>query len=179
MLWANGRGATDEVVAVPGSDLWDWRLSIAEVNEDGPFSILPGVARALVVASGKGMILNVDGMDHTVRTFEEVRFSGDVATDGKLLEGPVRDLNLMVRRLAGLGLPELRVVRSEAGSDVSLGDAVAAVVLDGWVMIEGGPEVLAERFDVFLPEPTDAVGSGVLTAFTDSVIVLACLRSAS
>ena len=34
-----------------------WRLSIAEVDEDGPFSLFEGMARILTVIDGKGMVL--------------------------------------------------------------------------------------------------------------------------
>jgi environmental stress-induced protein Ves len=176
MAWANGRGITDEVMAVPNPAAWDWRLSIAEVNEDGPFSSLPEVDRALVVADGAGMTLFVNGVANGVRRFDQVRFSGDDDTRAELLDGPVRDLNLMVRCSSGLGAPLIDVIHVAAGSECSLGDAVAAIVLDGWMTIEGGPDVLAERFDAFIPEVGDSADSLVLTAFTTSVVALARLR---
>jgi uncharacterized protein len=175
MAWANGRGVTDEVLAVPDPDAWDWRLSIAEVNEDGAFSSLPGVDRALVVAYGPGMTLFVNGVANVVHRFDQVRFSGDDGSRAELLGGPLRDLNLMVRRSAGLGAPRIDVMHIEAGSECSVGDAVAAVVLDGWMTIEGGPDVLAERFDVFIREAGDSADSLVVAAVTAAIVALARL----
>lgn len=46
--WKNGGGVTREVVAhPPGSDLghFDWRVSIAEIHNAGPFSRFPGIER--------------------------------------------------------------------------------------------------------------------------------------
>ncbi len=176
MAWANGRGVTDEVLAVPGPESWSWRLSIAEVTEDGAFSSLPGVDRALVVAYGAGMTLFVNGVANVLHRFDEVRFSGDDESRAELLGGPVRDLNLMVRRNAGLGAPVIDVIHVDAGSDCSLDNTVAAVVLDGWMTIEGGPDVLAERYDVFIPEVGDSADSLVVTAFTASVLALVVFR---
>src|SRR5690606_23181136 len=57
--WRNGLGWTREIHAHrsdPAGD-WTWRLSIAEIERDGPFSAFPGVDRALVLLRGNGMRL--------------------------------------------------------------------------------------------------------------------------
>ena len=175
MTWANGRGFTDEVIAVPDRGAWDWRLSIAEVNEDGPFSSLPGVERALVVAQGRGMTLFVDGSAVVLSTFEGTRFSGDDDACAVLTRGPVRDLNLMVRRSSGLGVPELEVVQLDAGASCGLSDCVAVIILDG--ILDAGPNgAEAGRFDVLVPDPGDFDGGVRLLALTASVVTFARLR---
>ena len=98
MRWANGRGFTQEIVTWPSPEEWAWRISLAEVNNDGPFSELAGVDRALAVASGKGMDLRIDGVSVTVEKFGSITFPGESAVVAELIDGPVRDLNLMVRR---------------------------------------------------------------------------------
>ncbi len=97
MPWANGRGSTLEITRFPAADQWHWRLSLATVAEDGPFSPLPGVHRALVVATGAGMNLSVDGSETHVPEHGVIHFDGGATTVCALIDGPVSDLNLMVR----------------------------------------------------------------------------------
>src|SRR3546814_1773315 len=60
--WRNGLGWTREIHAHrpdPGGD-WTWRLSIAEIERDAPFSAFPGVDRELVLLHGNGLRLRFD-----------------------------------------------------------------------------------------------------------------------
>ena len=121
--WRNGAGVTMEIV-VGGDPLdWDWRLSLATVAGDGPFSAFPEVVRQLVVVEGIGMVLTVDGIDVACRPDAVVVFDGGAVTSGRLVDGPVRDLNLMVRR--GRASLRLSVVTGPA----AVAGAVAAVAL--------------------------------------------------
>jgi hypothetical protein len=102
MPWKNGGGVTTEIAAHPpgaGLDAIDWRLSLAEVAVDGPFSRFPGIDRTLVLLDGAGMRLELAGHVVELRApYEPCAFSGDVEVDCRLLAGPVRDFNLMLRR---------------------------------------------------------------------------------
>lgn len=115
MPWKNGGGLTWEIaVHPPGADLaaFAWRVSVAEIRQDGPFSAFPGVDRTLVLLRGEGMRLSGEGEPVEMRTpYEPVTFSGEAAVDCTLTGGPTRDFNLMVRRDAACG--EVRVVRAE------------------------------------------------------------------
>ena len=46
--WKNGAGWTTEIAARPDGD-FDWRLSVAEVDEDSEFSRFPADDRTLLV----------------------------------------------------------------------------------------------------------------------------------
>ncbi|KSB91441.1 hypothetical protein AS593_10900 [Caulobacter vibrioides] len=101
--WKNGGGTTWEIaVQPPGADLsaFDWRLSIAEVATAGPFSVFPGVDRVLTVIAGSGLRLTIEGLGDVVldETSRPLPFSGDAPAAATLDGGPIRDLNLMVRR---------------------------------------------------------------------------------
>jgi environmental stress-induced protein Ves len=53
--WKNGAGTTREIAVEPagaGTDDFDWRLSLAEVDRDAPFSAFPGVDRCIVLLRG-------------------------------------------------------------------------------------------------------------------------------
>lgn len=101
MPWKNGGGETSEIAISPaGADLatMDWRLSIATVASDGPFSSFPGMDRTLCVLSG-ALRLDVAGVrTDLTESSPPFAFSGDAKTGGALLRGPVADLNVMTRR---------------------------------------------------------------------------------
>ena len=98
--WKNGAGWTREIVRVPDRDDWDWRLSIAEIEQDAPFSIFPGIDRELVLLRGNGLRLSFE--DGEVRVLQpphdRLRFEGERKLAGELLDGPTHDFNLMWRR---------------------------------------------------------------------------------
>jgi environmental stress-induced protein Ves len=101
--WRNGLGWTREIHAhatAASPDDWAWRLSIAEIEQDAPFSAFPGVDRELVLLSGNGLRLRFD--DGEVRELQpphdRLRFAGERAVTGELLDGPTQDFNLMWRR---------------------------------------------------------------------------------
>jgi uncharacterized protein len=101
--WRNGLGWTREIhaqaaIGKPGD--WAWRLSIAEIEHDAPFSAFPGVERELVLLSGNGLRLRfVDGEVRELHPpHDKLRFAGERAVTGELLDGPTQDFNLMWRR---------------------------------------------------------------------------------
>lgn len=99
--WKNGLGWTREIHRSPevAAD-WDWRLSIAEVDKDGPFSAFPGVDRELVLLSGEGMHLRFDDGEQVdlLPPHDRIRFAGERALQAELISGPTQDFNLMWRR---------------------------------------------------------------------------------
>jgi len=100
--WKNGGGTTAEVAAFPegsGFETFGWRISMADVASDGPFSVFPGIDRTLIVVEGEGIELDVEGIAYPLdKSSPKLSFSGDDTTSGRLLSGPIRDLNVMTRR---------------------------------------------------------------------------------
>jgi uncharacterized protein len=86
--------------AAAQSHPWDWRLSIAEIERDCPFSAFAGCDRGLVLLSGNGMHLDfADGSHvHLEPPHGRVVFSGENAAQCRLVDGPTTDFNAMVRR---------------------------------------------------------------------------------
>ena len=114
MPWANGRGTRYEIASDRNAaGKWTWRVAIAPVVVDGPFSSLPGVDRELVVIEGKGMVLDVDGKSVECMPSQVVRFSGDSTTFARLVDGPVVDLGLMMVRGSIAGSMEVVVDAGE------------------------------------------------------------------
>ena len=170
--WANGMGVTADVfLSPPDVDEWSWRLSIADVSDDLPFSTMPGIDRHILVASGAGMALTIDGApEHRMdRTTPPLSFDGESVTTCRILDGPIADLNLMVRRATGSGA--LRTVRLSMGQTVLLaGGDVALVVLDGTVRFDGQDLV---TFDA-LRRDDDSTLDG--RAATDAFCAVASVR---
>ena len=107
--WKNGLGFTDEIAIYPpeanlsqGNFLW--RLSSARIEKASPFSLFPNHDRMLVILKGAGVRL--------IHTFEEggnddiaeipalelYEFPGDVPSRCELLDGPVTDFSIFLRR---------------------------------------------------------------------------------
>lgn len=103
MPWKNGGGTTTEIAVSPAGasmDDFDWRISMAHVGADGPFSSFPGIDRTLSVLTGAGITLAFgDGETETLdRASPPFFFAADRAVDGLLIVGPIDDLNVMSRR---------------------------------------------------------------------------------
>ena len=100
--WRNGGGSTRELLAQPAGEAWRVRVSVADVVADGPFSAFPGVARWFAVIDGAGVVLSVDAVEHRcTASGAPLAFAGDADTRSRLIDGPTRDLNLMLRDVAG------------------------------------------------------------------------------
>lgn len=96
--WRNGCGVTRELVAWPDSLAWQWRASVAEVVQSGPFSIFAGVQRWFAVLQGDGVCLTVDGYLHRlVKSAAPLAFDGAALTSCELLGGATQDFNLMLQ----------------------------------------------------------------------------------
>lgn len=104
MPWKNGGGETFEIAVSPAGaslDGMDWRLSMAVVASDGPFSSFPGIDRTLSIVDGAGLELQVGtGVNPQLLTQNTApfHFPADVPTSARLLGGTVTDLNVMTRR---------------------------------------------------------------------------------
>ncbi|HEY0178198.1 MAG TPA: HutD family protein [Dokdonella sp.] len=124
--WKNDGGWTTELArdADAGGDAFRWRVSIAEIERDGPFSRFPGVERDLLLLDGAGLELEIDGgpARRLAWRFERAHFAGEADVHCRLLGGPTRDFNVMVRRDA---LRAEVVARPLAGSMVILPEAGA------------------------------------------------------
>jgi len=98
MPWKNGGGSTEEITRDSGEGLdgFGWRLSIADIGESGGFSVFAGYLRIITVLQGAGMTLNIDGKDsEPLLPSDPFAFSGDSQVSCTLLDGPIRDFNLI------------------------------------------------------------------------------------
>lgn len=100
--WRNDGGHTRELLAWPADAAWQVRISVADIEADGPFSAFPGVRRWFTVLQGTGVELDIGGnVQRQHRGDPPVCFDGATAVDCRLLDGPTRDLNFMLREAVG------------------------------------------------------------------------------
>lgn len=130
--WKNGGGVTREIACYPaGADLqsFEWRISIADITHDGPFSDFSGIDRVITLLSGKGVRLvsqqgEKSDIDHLLdETFQPFYFSGDLPITADLLDGPCQDFNVMTRR--GVCAAQVSICRNSN----RLGPAPAGVLM--------------------------------------------------
>ena len=101
--WKNGGGVTRELLAWPAAADWRVRISVADIEKDGPFSAFPEIKRSITVLSGAGIRLG-EPLNVALRTSDPpATFSGDLTPDCELVNGPTRDLNAMFNKKAGTG----------------------------------------------------------------------------
>ena len=104
--WRNGGGQTWELLAWPAGGDWRLRISLADIENDGPFSAFPGITRWFTVVHGRGVVLRFGPRTVTLGPGSDpMQFDGAAAPGCTLIDGPTRDLNLMFRGGEGVMLP--------------------------------------------------------------------------
>ena len=98
--------------------------------------MFPDVDRSLTVFDGAGLTLDVGGRTMVCGHRQTVRFPGDTPTTATLHAGPVRDLNLMVRR----GQAEGRVDLLDPSSDPASGFRYLVPLSESTILITPGPD---------------------------------------
>jgi uncharacterized protein len=154
MPWKNGGGSTTELAVFPegaGLDAFDWRISMARVETDGPFSAFPGIDRTLAIMEGDGLSLALG--DHGPRrvTLDDcpLSFPADQPASARLLGGPVVDLNVMTRRSAWR--------HRLAALDLGAGDLVRAQAAVSFIVARDGPVELLTPDGPLALGPRDAL----------------------
>lgn len=129
--WANGGGDTRELLRWPGDD-WRVRVSVAEIAHDGPFSVYDATTRWFAVLSGAGVELRWPQAARVLRPGDApIRFDGADAPACRLVDGPTRDLNLMLR---GGGRSQGALTAARAGDRAPAGDALGFYDRDAGVL---------------------------------------------
>lgn len=127
--WKNGGGVTREVARRDDDRGLLWRLSIADVASDGPFSRFDGLSRILTVIDGAGLRLAIPDGVLMAPPLKPVAFAGDVPVDCTLIGGAVRDFNLIydaTRIGATVTVTSARFDASEFSAVLALTDGVLA-----------------------------------------------------
>ena len=154
------------------SDSFDWRISVARVQQDGPFSFFRGVDRTIALLDGTGFSLrrSPGAASDLLVEIDQVgacfSFHGDDAWTCTLRAGEVLDLNLMTSRKRARGQLTHTFVGGAGGSEaqsVTAPNATHAFFL----ALEGrknwqanGQRLAVAKFDAILCTPADVVAFG-------------------
>lgn len=136
--WKNGGGSTTQLAVGhrrDRQDQWTWRASIADVSTSGPFSHFANIDRIIMLVQGRGMDLSFDAAPaHRIDQLHvPFAFDGGWKADCRLLDGPVRDFNLMIDRRFGRGAMQAIPMR-DVSMSLPLGGACDLLhCLDGCV----------------------------------------------
>ena len=119
--WKNGGGVT-RLLAERHSD---WRVSLADVEANGPYSRFDGMTRLSLIVEGKGVVLRgaerVLPLEYLVPTI----YDGSIDWTASLIDAPVVALNIMAR--TDRYVPSAQILHTE----VTLAPGSAAVILAG------------------------------------------------
>lgn len=116
-LWRNGAGLTRPIASgvarrtaakalvagsIPNIDAFDWRISLADIKGDGPFSVFPGIDRCAVLLGSNGITLSGPSGSSYLQPLQPLSFSGEEELEARCDPEPEsampQILNLMVRR---------------------------------------------------------------------------------
>ncbi|OYO30987.1 HutD family protein [Janthinobacterium sp. PC23-8] len=157
--WKNGGGSTAQIAIFPPDaslDNFDWRISLATITADGPFSSFPGIDRSLLLVEGDKLQLTLDGARTVTlsRAQPMLWFPGEALAHAQV-QGATVDFNVMTRRsrcrhqLETLMAPCQLARRSAA--------TLLFVAGDGPVLARGGQQALMlKRHDALLLDAGDA-----------------------
>lgn len=102
VAWRNGGGLTLEIAhggaGADGGMDWDWRLSVATIAQDGPFSTFAGVDRSATLVDGAVRLVSAAQTLDWTAPGETHGFAGETAFTARLAGGRARFFNVMVRR---------------------------------------------------------------------------------
>ncbi len=161
MPWKNGKGETVEIAVFPpgaSMDVFEWRISMASVANNGAFSLFPEIDRTLSILWGHGMSLTIDGAAPVLLTMDSdpLRFAADVPVDATLVDGAITDLNVMTRR----GRFVHRVERRAGSFSVrgcERGETVYVLATGPVTVTSAGETVKLEAMDCVLVEEDASV----------------------
>jgi environmental stress-induced protein Ves len=142
--WKNGGGTSlDMLVVKDGAGDQLWRVSLADIEQDRPFSDFPGIDRVFAVVDGAGVDLKfIDGWLPVPRD-TVLHFPGEAAPDCRLHAGPAKALNVLLTRGRARG-DMLIVTSAVAVPPPPAGGTLMLVPFDGTWEHGGVPVTITE-----------------------------------
>ncbi|MGA7570772.1 MAG: HutD family protein [Candidatus Aquilonibacter sp.] len=99
--WTNGGGLTREIAVALSDEATPrvlWRVSVATIERDGPFSEFRGYDRTIVAIDGGPVELEVEGQSVRLDRAQPYEFPGEAQVTCRVRVGAARDLNVMTLR---------------------------------------------------------------------------------
>ena len=170
VTWKNGGGVTREIAVAHEGEQVLWRLSLADITADGPFSLFGGLTRVLTVVEGAGMTLKTPHNYLRAEVHKPVSFDGATKIYSTLNNGSVRALNLMFDPLKCWG--QVTAIQGSypgaSGSALNLMSAVfctkGTVKIGGQALLRRGSIAMAGTKEMQFE--LDAAASALVIAIT-------------
>lgn len=163
MPWANGLGETLELVRYPrGSSMseMEFRISVASLNQTGPFSRFTGIERTLMLLDSSDVVVKVDGTRKTLSQFEQLNFDGESQTELIAITTPSRDLNIMCRKGVWVSQVDAFRLGDEPATATEQGDFTAWIFVSGIAVDSTGQSL--ESLDMAISQEMPGwLGTGV------------------
>lgn len=137
--WKNGGGTTRDIAVSPPDaslDTFDWRLSLAQVDRDGPFSRFDNVDRTLVLLSGAMTLHERDRRTDLVRN-EPFTFAGERAIEATVAGGSTVDFNVMTRRARATHTARRESFSKQGHVEARAGSTVVLFALERGLIVDG------------------------------------------
>lgn len=176
--WRNGLGVSWDIATAPGGgpDGFSWRLALAEIAADVPFSVYGPVDRVFTLLEGKGLDLRFEGgaILPVPDLYDPKAFACDVPCFCRVRNGPCRALNLFVAR--GVWRPEVAVLPLRGMESLRLDGAVGLfMALRGGAVLSGaGQAITLAEGDAGLAEGLSQIDA----AAGDALLYVAILAPA-
>ena len=170
--WKNGGGTTrDILVSPPGTSLdeFDWRVSLAQVDRDGPFSRFDNVDRTLVLLSGAMTLHEPDRRIELVRG-EPVQFPGERSIEATLNGGPTVDFNVMTRRGRATHIVTRDILRKRLHIESSSPTTVVMFALEEGLSVEGQALNIYDTAVIDEPGVIDITSADLVTALVVRIV---------
>ncbi|MCY1212191.1 HutD [compost metagenome] len=119
--WKNRGGVTRALAEIDN----EWRVSLANVDANGPYSRFEGMTRLSLVIEGKGVVLHNREGRVALEYHVPALYDGALDWTASLIEGPVAALNIMARK--DRYLPSASILTTP----MTLPQGAAAVILSG------------------------------------------------
>jgi|688.fasta_scaffold507927_2 environmental stress-induced protein Ves len=138
-IWKNGRGTTQEIAVSDEGMEFDWRMSMADIVESGPFSQFPGMDRILVLLTGSEIKLTHREVlgEKSLQLLTPYEFSGDWQTS-TIINEKGSDFNLIYLREKFKGFVELINSTGEQSKSIQSKSIAAVFCLHGKITTEHG-----------------------------------------
>jgi hypothetical protein len=134
MPWRNGAGITREIAREPAQgESFAWRLSLASLQANGPFSPYSGYQRCVVLVDGHGFRLQFAGAGTKTLAArgDHALFAGSAAVSCELLDGPCTDLSLIVHDPGTIASVTRLAISAEQSMVVTAGKLRVLFALQG------------------------------------------------
>ncbi|NYE61961.1 hypothetical protein FHW58_003168 [Duganella sp. 1224] len=178
--WKNGGGSTTEIAVSPAGatlDDFEWRVSLATIAQDGPFSSFPGIDRSLALVDGDGVLLDFGDERFVLSPSEPViEFAGEDTLHATVTGQHTTDFNVMTRRGLCRHRLELRAVRGTETLKRRSGTTVLFLAEGESLTLSSARERIAMvRYDTLVM--TDAEQEWTLEAQQATVLVADIIRN--